>query len=295
MRRQTRLGFTLVELLVVIGIIALLLGILLPSLSKARDSAKKTVCMANLRSLGQCFMVYANDNHGYGVFYGGYSSPPPPGTTYFSQYWFAANINLNTWDISQGYLTKYYKNPVFLTCPSATEGFTNVVLLGTAPITTYAYNSNVAPNTNAASPAYGAGVLKVSQMDAAAETVALLDAVTVLYTGTPQAVYASNLPYGWANTSPAPGTPNLHGRHAGLGNVLWYDGHATSERPYMTDLAMNLSPTSATPAACTTRDRMKVGFLTPLTKSQLPESQLMANGRFGGVNYYYYAHKKRSY
>jgi len=60
MRRNR--GFTLIELLVVIAVIGVLIGLLFPVISSARNSAKKTQCAAHLRTIGQAMIAYATDN-----------------------------------------------------------------------------------------------------------------------------------------------------------------------------------------------------------------------------------------
>ena len=77
-RPAMRDGFTLVELLVVIGIIALLISILLPALTKAQQQAKLTMCMSNMRNLGQAVGIYQAENKGaFPSFGSGYSSQGP--------------------------------------------------------------------------------------------------------------------------------------------------------------------------------------------------------------------------
>lgn len=81
---SSRGGFTLIELLVVIAIIALLIGILLPALGKARDSARGVLCLSNIRSLSTGLIQYANEFKSKFPLNG----PPDPEDTTKNAYWF---------------------------------------------------------------------------------------------------------------------------------------------------------------------------------------------------------------
>ena len=92
-------SFTLIELLVVVAIIAVLVAMLLPALSRARESARTVVCQSNLRECGLAIYYYANDYNEYA---------PPPYSHHGSTVWYI-------------YLSKYLKRQgrgSCLVCPS---------------------------------------------------------------------------------------------------------------------------------------------------------------------------------
>lgn len=112
-------AFTLVELLVVISIIALLLAILLPALSRAREISRRTVCASQMRAFGVATGLYVNDfnyntwqviAHGAGAYY--------PGHTNYAIY--MAQISLETKYFNHGLLLsqKYIETPEIFYCPS---------------------------------------------------------------------------------------------------------------------------------------------------------------------------------
>ena len=114
-QRRAKGAFTLVELLVVIGIIALLIGIILPTLNRARESAKRLQCSSNLRQIGQATIMYCNANKG--IF------PGQGGSGLLPHNWIQwKNDPPDNWDINDSalapYLTRGEKLKALLRCPS---------------------------------------------------------------------------------------------------------------------------------------------------------------------------------
>jgi prepilin-type N-terminal cleavage/methylation domain-containing protein/prepilin-type processing-associated H-X9-DG protein len=132
--RNSQNGFTLIELLVVIAVIAVLMGILMPALSRAREQGKRASCMSNLKQLMLAWTMYADDNDDRIVFgmttasaetnptFGGSSSQPNKCWVY----WINPNTNPSEEQkldgLRDGGLFKYAKEEKLFKCPTGVRG-----------------------------------------------------------------------------------------------------------------------------------------------------------------------------
>lgn len=112
---HTQKAFTLVELLVVIGIITMLLSIVLPALMATKEQSKKVVCMANLLQWGELFSMYAQD-HGGRFFSGYYSYTDPNGLILHSR-------RADLWPYA---MQAYYDTPQLKFCPGARQTYGSI-------------------------------------------------------------------------------------------------------------------------------------------------------------------------
>jgi prepilin-type processing-associated H-X9-DG protein/prepilin-type N-terminal cleavage/methylation domain-containing protein len=225
-------AFTLVELLVVIGIIALLISILMPALSAARAQANTIKCASNLKSIGQVAHMYAQDfkgkvprNYEYG---GQYQDGHILWAEAFARYLYKGFRDNTNGDVSAArdrQLAPEFEKMEVYQCPVNPRD--EMVL---------DYVSNGWPLTTAAQATGSEPALPITKVKRATEIVYLVDASSTNIGEMPRdqfhyydALRPSSLPM----SNPTTINPNSRvltdTRHRGAANILYLDGHVSSK------------------------------------------------------------------
>ncbi|MCE5240866.1 DUF1559 domain-containing protein [bacterium] len=197
-RTASRRGFTLIELLVVIAIIAILAAILFPVFAKAREKARQTSCLSNLKQISVAFMMYTQD----------YDETFP--MAYYDDW-------LHYWDVTvasdwvsyggPGLIDPYTKNGQLRACPSF-----KVADASRNNQTGYAYNATYLGNYLAP--------MSLGNVADAARTVVVCDSATRDWTDT--ATIGNNC----LNAASQTYHRQVQFRHNGVANCAFADGHA---------------------------------------------------------------------
>lgn len=229
-RHKPREGFTLVELLIVIGIIAVLIGILMPVLGKARAQANRAACLSNVRQLGAAILMYCNDNKGYFPTCAYWDMSPAYRP--YPEDWihWQANRNLDESAIAK-YVGRGEKLKTLLRCPSDT--FENrKTHLGIAPGQgpyLYSYSMNDSAGLNLRGASSGFARTKINQWRSPSRKILITEAAEDINTAPAWARsrLARRHGTGISRGGGTPGTPA--GRVIGINvSAAFFDGHAES-------------------------------------------------------------------
>jgi len=223
---RKRAGFTLVELLVVIGIIAVLISLLLPALNKARQSANDLTCLSTLRQFQMASQIYSEINHGFYIpILPEIAVAPTPST-----WWSEAEGTRKALGLTPYKQVFYGQADRRRICPNATLTLSTGYGNNAYPIR-QCYGMNFQdfadPGGHPQLYMYGVGVYpaktwiayKIGQVRHAADKIAWADALFpwIRYSGSSQ----------YVGEVVAPGTNNVIAyRHRGGANIAFFDGHA---------------------------------------------------------------------
>jgi prepilin-type processing-associated H-X9-DG protein/prepilin-type N-terminal cleavage/methylation domain-containing protein len=235
-------AFTLIELLLTIAIIAVLAALLLPMLTRSKQSASSARCASNLHQLGLAAQMYWHDNADNCFRY-------LIGATNGGQlYWFgwlgAGAEGQRPYDATQGALYAYLQGRGVEICPSLNYAMARFKLKANGAAFGYGYNMSL----SASPPA------KISKLPRVTETALLADAAQVNDFQPPASRNNPMLEefyYVDTNTN----YPNGHFRHAQKANVVFCDGHVAPEKPVPGSLDARM------PGECVGRLRMEILLL----------------------------------
>lgn len=210
-------AFTLIELLVVIAIIAILAAILFPVFAQAKEAAKKTQSLSNLKQIGLAWTMYTGD-YDDTLMRVQVNGPSPKVT-----YWWGSFDGTKLRE-EEGLIYPYTKGKGIQTDPSFPQGLRTVI-----GQTGYGYNYEYLSPSTYAPPTYTETPVPVnfSQVGQVAETVAFASSARINN-------WSFSSPTLEANTylePPSSQFPSFHARHSGSGTVLWVDTHAKTRKP----------------------------------------------------------------
>jgi prepilin-type processing-associated H-X9-DG protein len=200
---------------------------------RARENARRASCQSNLKQIGLGALMYAQDyDEKTFPFY--YTDAP----TFTYQQWWYTRLEGGVYDPTRGLLYPYMKSVQVQDCPSAgsIDGGSSAIKL-----IAYSHNSDYLTPTVA-------GALQPAaqgQIERPAETVMFADGAFLrISDGVILRFGALNPPFRPATNVATP-YPTLHGRHNGMANVLWCDGHVKAMKPALRTVGFNAVVTPA--------------------------------------------------
>ena len=199
---RARFGFSLIELLVVVAIVAVLVGVMVPIVTAAKESSRQTKCISNLKQLISAWLLYADDNSGRAC--PSYYFDSESNTEYAWD--FVLRWSSSPPDYTFGPIARYTRNHQINSCPS---------FIGNGwgrPYTGYAYNATYIGGD----PAFGTAPCVVSQIVRPSHKVVFADG------GFGNPVNGQN--YLRAPSDPLFSAGKIHFRHNGFANIAYADG-----------------------------------------------------------------------
>lgn len=228
--RKNKSGFTLVELLVVISIIALLLGVLMPSMQKAKSLARSVICSSNLKQIGLGVDMYLGD-YNRNIFplvhYG------TRGANEFGRYWYFGFEPVSSFSLPEGQRELDRKSAKLY---RYIQQYDSVEICPAFPYRDYkpkfktrwmTYGVNAKLSQDLRGP--NGRIVSLNKLISAPQDVVLFADSAYINTHLPPATPSNPMLEEWHYISP--GEPTVHFRHGGRANLLYCDGHVGQSDP----------------------------------------------------------------